>query len=115
MGKVLHASGSGWFPDCLAVGISVGTGNYPIGMSLKQGMEIYWRVRKWDVSIGSSYSNQGGAGAYSVFFPNAMVGTFQKDYTASGQTETVSPVGLPPSSEEQLVCNPRYAQIYDSA
>lgn len=48
MGKVLHASNSGYFPFCISElgDEEIGPGTYyPLGMSLEKVMEIYWRIR----------------------------------------------------------------------
>jgi len=54
MGKVLHASYSGYFPFCIEEapepteeGSVVGSGTiYPLGMSLENAMKLYWRMKK---------------------------------------------------------------------
>jgi hypothetical protein len=115
MGKVLHASGSGWFPNCVNTSSSFPfpppSSAHPFSVSLAQGLEIYWRVKRWDISISAGYYNSDGSlgNDYSVYYANAYIGTFQKDYTFDGaQHEFPNPSGLPPSTEEELVCNPRY-------
>ena len=57
MGKVLHASYSGYFPFCIGRDGNFGPdegetegGVYPVGMSLEDAMKIYWRVRTWEIS-----------------------------------------------------------------
>jgi hypothetical protein len=41
MGKVLHASGSGYFPQCIK--------DYNVGIfSLEEAMKIYWRIKSWE-------------------------------------------------------------------
>jgi len=80
-------------------------------MTVKDAMEVYWRVRKWDISISAGYYDSNGmqGGGYSVFYPNSYIGSFQKDYTFDGNFfQTPNPSGLPPQNEEALVCNPRY-------
>jgi hypothetical protein len=60
MGKVLHASGSGYFPFCLDKGEPEQSGidtEYPISLPLKQYMSWWWRVKTWRVT-GSSQGNQ---------------------------------------------------------
>ena len=47
MGKVLHASGSGYFTSC----IQNGAGYW----SLDRAMEIYWRVKKWELNMSATY------------------------------------------------------------
>jgi hypothetical protein len=54
MGRVLHASYSGYFPFCIEEapepteeGSAIGSGtNYPLGMSLENAMKLYWRIKK---------------------------------------------------------------------
>jgi hypothetical protein len=47
MGKVLHASKSGYFTSC----IQNGDGYW----SLERAMEIYWRVKKWELNMSTTY------------------------------------------------------------
>ena len=52
MGKVLHASGSGYFPFCITERGSVPTEDqggtyYPIGLTLEQAISLFWRVKNW--------------------------------------------------------------------
>jgi hypothetical protein len=78
MGKVLHASGSGYFTGC----IQNGTGYW----SLERAMDIYWRIRAWEFSISATY-----------FFDD---GDFQQGFTTYDFNTCVSIV----ESEEDLVC-----------
>ena len=53
MGRVLHASYSGYFPFCLSEGdpSSVGTGTaFPLGMSLQNAMLLYWRIKSLNLT-----------------------------------------------------------------
>ena len=59
MGKVLHASGSGYFPSCLSQNSTLAT------QSLTDAMEIYWKVRSWAVTIS------GDVNGYQVFVSTA--------------------------------------------
>ena len=94
MGKVLHASGSGYFPFCLTKGTPPSTGkgtNYPISLSLTKYMSWWWKVRTWTLT-GSSACNET---AVSEGLSNnwSTTGLVQEDsYTSS----------IP--SEENLVC-----------
>lgn len=52
MGKVLHASYSGYFPFCIGTADSSKIGQYkpyPISMSLEDIMKAFWRVKTWRV------------------------------------------------------------------
>jgi hypothetical protein len=56
MAKVLHASGSGYFPFCLTKGTPPETGlgtNYPISLPLTKYMSWWWKVKTWRLT-GSS-------------------------------------------------------------
>ena len=91
MGKVLHASFSGWFPFCLytgATGVGAGTMR-PVGLDLESCMKLFWRVKKWRATFSA-----GGI-------------TLQNDFlNLSGQAGSRgAPDGyLPPSSESDIVC-----------
>jgi hypothetical protein len=57
MGKVLHASGSGYFPYCIQESTD---SRYAI-WSLENAMKTYWRVRSWNFSAsGTANSGEGG-------------------------------------------------------
>ena len=60
MGRVLHASYSGYFPFCISKDetIAVGPGTfYPIAMRLKDIMLAFWRVKTWKITDNGSLSN----------------------------------------------------------
>lgn len=79
MGKVLHASKSGYFPFCSS-NFELIEGFYISG-TLYQIMAIYWRVKRWKYKISGSY-----IGSLSI--------------TGSGEFDQ----NITPSSEENLVC-----------
>lgn len=57
MGKVLHASGSGYFPFCLTKGVPPETGKgtlYPISLSLTKYMSWWWKVKTWKLTGNSA-------------------------------------------------------------
>jgi hypothetical protein len=51
MGKVLHASKSGYFPFCIT---EVGSITEGFRGTIKQMMAIYWRVKKWEIAVSGS-------------------------------------------------------------
>jgi hypothetical protein len=58
MGKVLHASKSGYFPRCLVETPALPRDdNYIIG-GIAEVMTPFWRVRKWEISVTGDF-NQG--------------------------------------------------------
>ncbi|NDC25737.1 MAG: hypothetical protein EBZ49_16625 [Proteobacteria bacterium] len=65
MGKVLHASYSGYFPFCLKEGQPPETGigtSYPISLPLNQYMSWWWKVKTWRLtgtSVGNETANSG--------------------------------------------------------
>jgi len=57
MGKVLHASYSGYFPFCIYEGNlgQVGSGTaFPLGMSLENAMLLYWKIKSFKLTAPSS-------------------------------------------------------------
>lgn len=65
MGKVLHASYSGYFPSCLQV-----SNEFAI-FTLEEAMEIYWQVRAW--TIAGTYTNQfGESSSFSQTFTSTL-------------------------------------------
>jgi len=86
MGKVLHASGSGYFPGCIEESTDSKYAVWP----LEQAMQTYWRVRAWDFSA------------------NIVVRLF--DYPEEGQNtdipleSSVSDIRQEAEDEQTLVC-----------
>ena len=95
MGKVLHASGSGYFPGC----IQDGTGYW----SLEKAMEVYWRVKTWELRTTVTYLvEEGEDSEVLVTYPDSP-NPFQ-------------PVSIDSSliqgEEEYLVCEHSLNSIY---
>lgn len=86
MGRVLHASKSGYFPFCIKKAepndVGEGTG-FPLKMTLKKAMELYWRIREWNFYIDQD-------GIIADF-------NFQRRGDAEPDPN--------PTKEEELVCN----------
>jgi len=56
MGKVLHASFSGYFPTCISDGIPSPSQDY-LSLTLEEAMAMFWKVRTWEArASGSFYS-----------------------------------------------------------
>jgi len=94
MGKVLHASGSGYFPFCLTRGVPPETGrgtDYPISLSLTKYMSWWWKVKTWTLTGNSSYVETAESGA--LINISTTIGLIQDEYYTSN---------IP--SEENLVC-----------
>jgi hypothetical protein len=87
MGKVLHASGSGYFPGC----IQEGTDSVYAVWPLEQAMQTYWRVRAWDFN----------ADIVVRFFDYPDEGENTDIPFTTSLTDIRSVVG----DEEELVCN----------
>ena len=49
MGKVLHASYSGYFTECIGQGEKENPSSYPLECSLELAMALFWRVKTWNV------------------------------------------------------------------
>ena len=90
MGKVLHASGSGYFPTCIQEASS--PDHCP--WTLEKAMQTYWRVRTWKFEISGLESLAGDPEDFSPFS-----GTI--DNITSGNFEDKSNY----NSEKQLVCS----------
>ena len=68
MAKVLHASASGYFPSCLPT-FSSGYPSFP----LDTAMEIYWKVRSWQVTGSYTY------GPYNVPISQTFTSTLDDE------------------------------------
>ena len=82
MGRVLHASASGYFTECIGLWQKENPSSYPIDYSLELAMALFWRVRAWRF-IG--YITD------TIRYPTHINKYTQEIFT--------------PSSEEQLVCS----------
>ena len=49
MGKVLHASASGYFPFCIVSGSKLNPSEYPFQTNLQNAMALFWKVKTWRV------------------------------------------------------------------
>lgn len=94
MGKVLHASGSGYFPRCIPTG-SPDTA-ITIKLTLVQAMTLFWRVKKFEAKTNGSASYSGG--------PNGSPSTaiYTSDYAEIPNFENYYPT---PDTEEDIVCD----------
>jgi len=87
MGKVLHASASGYFTGCIKEQnelVECFSGN------LTQVMSLFWRVKKWEATA---------TGTLERFFNNDF-----ESLTFDGITRELQPQQPIPSAEEDLVC-----------
>ena len=105
MGKVLHASASGYFPWCLKNGPPVG-GIYSnnVAMSLTQAMKAAWVVRQYTAS----------APATTVVIDDP-VGEITVDFLQYSETQPsqrTSVLGPAITSEEQIVCGANYSMFF---
>lgn len=88
MGKVLHASGSGYFPGCIAAGDPE-----DCPWTLEKAMQTYWRVRTWTFTASGIATNNDDP---SDFFPISS--------TITDITSHDSQTDVPQTLEEGLVC-----------
>jgi len=73
MGKVLHASKSGYFPRCLVDTPALPRdSNYIIG-GIEEAMTPFWRVRKWEISVSGTLVAPGTEWTFSGT-PNEIFG-----------------------------------------
>jgi hypothetical protein len=54
MGKVLHASYSGYFPTCITDGTPTPPQEY-LSLTLEEAMGLFWRVRAWEAKATGSF------------------------------------------------------------
>jgi len=88
MGKVLHASGSGYFPGCIVAGDPE-----DCPWTLEKAMQTYWRVRTWTFTASGIATNTYDS---SDSFPFSS--------TITGITSHDSQTDVPQTLEEGLVC-----------
>jgi len=92
MGKVINASGSGYFPFCFRPASDYQYPEYYITASLVDMMGVYWRVKTWRATISGGYSAIGEGSAF-----------FNLIYSGSGDFD--QPSSNPyPLKEEEIVC-----------
>jgi len=97
MAKVLHASGSGYFPFCLTKGTPPETGRgtfYPISLPLEQYMSWWWKVKTWTLT---------GSSACIETANPPDVDPLVNNWTTTGLVQDNSWTSSIPS-EENLVC-----------
>jgi hypothetical protein len=86
MGKVLHASGSGYFPECIIEQEPEPQLPY-VATTLTEAMALTWRVRKWEAKVsGSIHDDSDG-------FRNSFNGAWRDSNSSS-----------PFDKEEEIVC-----------
>ena len=90
MGKVLHASGSGYFPTCIQEASS--PDHCP--WTLEKAMATYWRVRTWTFTV-SGLDGEAGLGPPTNPFSETI------SNITSGNVDD----GINYTLEEQLVCS----------
>jgi hypothetical protein len=88
MGNVLHASGSGYFPRCVVTAPGLPSDNNYISGSITEVMNVFWRVKKWELSISGTLQGEGGANIWNF-------------NGANNELFNVSPLV---EKEEDLVC-----------
>ena len=96
MGKVLHASGSGYFPGCIVAGDPE-----DCPWTLEKAMQTYWRVRAWTFTASGEIEFEDGSLPFS---------TTITDIT-SRDVQTAEPQTL----EEGLVCSNLFENIISNA
>jgi hypothetical protein len=75
MGKVLHASYSGYFPFCIEQGTPSSL-QENLSLTLLGAMTLFWRVKKWEVALGGELNYTYPEGTFlpglvqSITYPN---------------------------------------------
>jgi hypothetical protein len=103
MGKVLHASGSGYFINCIEESGDSANAIW----TLENAMKLYWRVRSWSFSASGTLEEEGDLFSFSFNIDNI------KSYFYSIEADE----RIPTPREEQLVCGdasyPNFQNIDD--
>jgi len=132
MGKVLHASKSGYFPRCLSDSSELPRdSNYIIG-GIQEVMTPFWRVRKWEISVTGSFSDGGLTqwdfnGTANELFGNPVIEkeedlicfnsqdkfyiSFSSGYVSWGTLTTIVEQGQPPITEPLILEAPLYVGL----
>ena len=97
MGKVLHASGSGYFPGCIVAGDPA-----DCPWTLEKAMQTYWRVRTWTFSASGTIEEEEG-------------GNFPFSTTITDITSRDVETAFPQTLEEGLVCGNLFEGIISNA
>ena len=112
MGKILHASGSGYFPECIAVG----AGKFGGGVfSLDQFMKLYWRAKAFKFTMSGEiyvtwpfpYDEVDNIPALYPFEYNNII-TLSKYNAASYYDDDDNLIMSPVVNEEEMVCGVFY-------
>jgi len=88
MGKVLHASGSGYFPGCIVAGDPA-----DCPWTLEKAMQTYWRVRTWTFTA-SGIATESQDPSDTLEFSSTITGITSHNFQTS----------VPQTLEEGLVC-----------
>ena len=110
MGKILHASGSGYFVEC----VQVGAGGFGVGVfSLDHFMKMYWRAKAFRFTLQATLAiiDPGGEYTYTYFCntPTNPPPIFQK----SGLEYNEELDDYPPIvNEEEMVCGFQWIPQY---
>jgi hypothetical protein len=101
MGKVLHASASGYFPFCITDGEPPLTSDFYLELTLEQIMAIFWRVKTWEGKTSGSYIYTPYPGAPEdelvTFSPNSFE-TMSTNYYVENEENLVCGITNPPNA-----------------
>jgi hypothetical protein len=97
MGKVLHASGSGYFPSCIQEGVGF--------WSLEKAMEVFWRIRSWELNTSITYS------ILIDGVPTEFTVGPSSPYQFTWRYDNGGDFSPPITSEEELVCSSEVSLI----
>jgi len=100
MGKILHASGSGYFPEC----VGVGAGKFGSGVfSLNHFMKMYWRAKEFKFSISGELfitADLPPGNEYEGLIPFEYNNIILPKFNGVEDFEGVNPI----VNEEQMAC-----------
>jgi hypothetical protein len=98
MGKVLHASGSGYFPTCIIDETTIIQPERYLNLTLEQAMALFWRVRTWEARASGSFVD-GGLQLAAI------------EYTSNSFLEMTPTISV--NEENSLVCKGAETFLFD--
>jgi hypothetical protein len=98
MGKVLHASFSGYFPTCITDGTPTPPEEY-LSLTLEEAMALFWRVKTWE------------ARASGLFHDAVLEATIEYTSTSFADMTPFVTIG----QEEDFVCKGNQTFDFDRA
>jgi hypothetical protein len=112
MGKVLHASYSGYFPTCISDGTPSPSQNY-LSLTLEGAMAMFWKVKTWEARASGSFYSENinseieyNSNSFSNMTPSVVVSSEESLVCKGEETfdfERAAIVTITPDGEDPYV------------